>query len=1643
MDWQGKPGLGGGDYGTRGQQLAIGGGSLLALYALSKLMQRKSKEERERERWERLPKMAAADPDKFMADYPVLSGVMVKCSRAKYNDSTTQLMLLEAANRSETVRGELLGALEKAAETEKQAINPVATQLMLGQAALTGPPKTPAKMVQPASGAPPGASSPKPAPLPIPGQPRQVGPTQLDLDAAKPQWPLGIQRREYQPPQLPQGSVVDPAYWKRTPFLGSMLGQAAEGAKQFGLDTHRQMWEADPTQWQPAVPVEQMTGYQQAAYKEFQEKLLKWQELQKQREAANALNRELGYFNAPMPGGYGWLDYHRSTGGDPRYSGRQLTRDDAFAKAPFQFRDGLPKAIDILQGKVPELQSHVIQRDEAGNPIALARQDWSNVRGPDDQPALIPDEKATEAYREWAQKYNDWLRNRSAWEKYYGRSDDAGREYWDRLRTFERYGYGHHEDQMHEAAKGMGAYIDKKYGGRPQFYRNQTRVRGKVPKYTPQWSDLYPGGSTPEMVDHALDPKRWGEFVEVVDQATGEKIKTSPVAALMHQDYEFADWFRNQQKQNSSLFENNDPKTLVTRHKWIQDRLNDYWGPRKALFEHAKRSYGYAPDTERFGGDLGPSEHSHPFAPGLQAYSHLVGTGADRIFDPETAARFRHSGVISQHTRNPYERLRMIGGQRRMDRERAHRESTRVIDPVGFVTGMGGYRPIQESATHWLLHATPQHMDPKAMTAHYKSLGLSDAEAAQKAQQDAFNMKLETQKEQILNRQAAQAKRMEAVRLFDRSALDAKAAKLYESGQFDGSDNTALYMEAARQLAEEQGGMTQKRFQALMKEGNRLENLPLVRRNYGENYFKNMGIALTQRQGGDETGLQGLWKNLPFGDVGRGALSTTAAIPRSAIGLGAMQLDALGINPGGMKGGKPGDSLKDVAAAPDAFWNAITGNKLTDETGELGFNPFGTTGNTRGLKLHERPSYWEQWEIGGNQMVNAAKNPELAKQQMTHEMNDYTLMQDVPKVRQLQTQVQQLQSQLQKELMASGWDPSASPELPPQIANSDTYKQLEQLGGQLDTALARYGPQGVDHFDPSALSGRSYDPAAQQRVAYLAHLEKQKRMGAWDEMAKHVKTVEEGGAGTRGWMRMLGSARANTPATLEALATAGSYQGPGKGLATTLAKFQAAEPLFEGIRWGADETGLQDAVFSPLANSLRERTSWNPDANPWLRMAGNYGGNLIEDPSTLFLATSGAGLSRLGQRAGTKGLMGPALSRMGTGAKGLAAWQAFHPLSIGQQSMDPLGLSNPEHGQTAKQQLAGAMQKPIADPFGFRSNLAGAVGVDAPKVEQPELLKPLTIEPPAGQNPNIPGGGQDVSRLASRTAAPLQPQEAVKGLDPAKTADPQVQQQVANTANVVKQQYEQEKKDFPAAVQEFTSGQPGPHSQRVAQRLAKETGAKGQDLAAMYGQLDPGSKTLLWLGLGVGAVGMLNALTADEEDSTTMDWLTAVLGLGTAAGIGASAGMFGQGPQDAMRGLGGVFASATGGGAEQLSDKALDPNRPQQMTVDPKNPAFKNFQQLAADGITADEGQQLMSDPQLRKVVFGLPVARQYQHMRSFLGNSPMGKQIMEADFNPNRPGLALGVIRGRVRDAFPQLSNQEVNRVADLAIAYKRRGGK
>jgi hypothetical protein len=657
-----------------------------------------------------------------------------------------------------------------------------------------------------------------------------------------------------------------------------------------------------------------------------------------------------------------------------------------------------------------------------------------------------------------------------------------------------------------------------------------------------------------------------------------------------------------------------------------------------------------------------------------------------------------------------------------------------------------------------------------------------------------------------------------------------------------------------------------------------------------------------------------------------------------------------------------------MRAVPDAFWEATTGGKLSENVGA-----------DHGLATGQG-TYFGDWQQSGQMNIDAAKNPEEFRDRMQQMQNDLLMFDEAnnPEIMgPLQQNVETMYHELlpavgdalnSDEVMARAQEMSQQPgweNVPQQdLVDMATYNLAsERLSqGDLEGLPETIRPQ-VEEWRSLAERYNQYqglqaaslrdaaatDPQAKGLLQYLEQARDWKTRGAFDYAQGVAEEAEQAGALGRLGMRARGSFSRSLPGTLDALAMMAMMGPAGKHSPSWMqtpfkyqAGFSAADPAFETFRWGLDEPGIQPWL-NQGAEQIRMRSTYDPEASFTTRMLGELGAQQVEDPSAAAMILGGMGLRGLGKRmVGAGGAQATAGGYIGAGGQGL------RELGMFQAGLRPFGAAS-NISQAGRRMRQGQMYTPEqlmemqageqrALPF-LSDALAGLMGVEKPEQGQVAATEPLTQERlalPEGVEPlaepeqvaqeRIPGVPDEAQiALTPEQMAQASPRTAPEafGLDPAKIAEVgpdgeiaavQATQQVLGTASKMQPD------EIARLQQDAASGDPNaPGAKTAIDNIADSGGMSREEATGVWGNMDNGAKMLAGLGVALGTISLISALTSEEGG--TMGFLGAVLGFGTAAGVLAHGGMFGEEAQKFTQGL--MGAIGLGGPSEEESQELL------------------------------------------------------------------------------------------------------------------------
>lgn len=218
-------------------------------------------------------------------------------------------------------------------------------------------------------------------------------------------------------------------------------------------------------------------------------------------------------------------------------------------------------------------------------------------------------------------------------------------------------------------------------------------------------------------------------------------------------------------------------------------------------------------------------------------------------------------------------------------------------------------------------------------------------------------------------------------------------------------------------------------------------------------------------------------------------------------------------------------------------------------------------------------------------------------------------------------------------------------------------------------------------------------------------------------------------------------------------------------------------------------------------------------------------------------------------------------------------------------------------------------------------------------------------------------------------ASPEQQQQWLQNVSPGldqqklQQSTPEQQQAVVAGGEQLKKTVEERGVD-PAQVQSELESPGKTDADTVVEgEIGAQTGVGPEEAAAIKQQMDPASQFLLWGGLALGVIGLISALADDEGG--LMPWIMTLLGVGMTGAGAAGQGMLGQGAQSLMSSITG---GAIGGDPKPAPNNVNIPP----MSSQQKQDYATQLTNVRGDGITAEEGQGLLADPQMRQYMMGL-----------------------------------------------------------------------
>ena len=248
-------------------------------------------------------------------------------------------------------------------------------------------------------------------------------------------------------------------------------------------------------------------------------------------------------------------------------------------------------------------------------------------------------------------------------------------------------------------------------------------------------------------------------------------------------------------------------------------------------------------------------------------------------------------------------------------------------------------------------------------------------------------------------------------------------------------------------------------------------------------------------------------------------------------------------------------------------------------------------------------------------------------------------------------------------------------------------------------------------------------------------------------------------------------------------------------------------------------------------------------------------------------------------------------------------------------------------------------------------------------------------------------------------------------------AGPDGQAQVGQAASQVTEAAKQLGPEGYARLQkDLTSGDPNtPGVSTALQNFQQQTGLPLNDAWQSFQQMDPGSQLMLGMGVALGTVGLLAALTSENG---TLGFLTSVLGFGAATGALANEGVFGEHAQQFTKG---ILDLVGGGGAQQKQQQPGAAAPPAAAPVKLQDDPAASLQQMLQDKrLSATELQAMMGDDKLRSHVFGLDDPQALDVLRAAAsGDKQMGDRLRAIKQHRGTYGTAIA-------DALAKPSDQQ-----------------
>ena len=195
---------------------------------------------------------------------------------------------------------------------------------------------------------------------------------------------------------------------------------------------------------------------------------------------------------------------------------------------------------------------------------------------------------------------------------------------------------------------------------------------------------------------------------------------------------------------------------------------------------------------------------------------------------------------------------------------------------------------------------------------------------------------------------------------------------------------------------------------------------------------------------------------------------------------------------------------------------------------------------------------------------------------------------------------------------------------------------------------------------------------------------------------------------------------------------------------------------------------------------------------------------------------------------------------------------------------------------------------------------------------------------------------------------------------------------------------------------DMASGDPNtPGVSTALRQLQQQTGLPLNDAWQSFQQMDIGSQLMIGLGVPLGLVGLVAALTSENG---TLGFLTSVLGFGAATGALAHQGVFGEHAQQFIKGILDMVGGTT---TQPPSTKQTQPVAQAPQNEAPvklqANPTASLQQMLQDKRLSPAEMKAVIGDDALRSHVFGLDDPQALDVLRAAAAGDPQLAQQFQA----------------------------------------------